>query len=145
MLASAVRDGPAAAMLPAMKNPEIRRQILAEAQANPVLRVDQRPYDFERVFALGSPPDYEPPLERSVDYIARTSGRDVLATAYDLMLEDEGQALLLAPSPKPGADCICTPHTHHLYSLDALRHTQNDNTATLPCAARKGPLRPCSV
>lgn len=115
----ALRDGPAAEMVPAMNNPEIRRQILSEAQANPVLRVDQRPYDYERVFALGSPPDYEPPLERSVDYIARLSGRDALATAYDLMLENEGQALLLAPFANY-ADCSLDHCAEQLTHPDTL-------------------------
>ena len=38
-------------MVAAMRNPEIRRSILAEAADNPFLRIDLKPYDYERVFA----------------------------------------------------------------------------------------------
>jgi N-acyl-D-aspartate/D-glutamate deacylase len=108
-----------AAMVAAMRNPETRRTILAEAQANPFLRIDLKPYDYERVFSLGSPPDYEPPIERSVEHLARASGRSTLETAYDLMLENDGQALLLAPFANY-AECTLDPCAEQLTHPDAL-------------------------
>ena len=108
-----------AAMVAAMRTPETRRTILAEAQANPFLRIDLKPYDYERVFSLGSPPDYEPPIERSVEHLARASGRSTLETAYDLMLENGGEALLLAPFANY-AECTLDPCAEQLTHPDAL-------------------------
>jgi N-acyl-D-aspartate/D-glutamate deacylase len=93
----ALRELPPGELVATMRRTEVRARILIEAEANPMLRVDRKPYDYDRVFPLGSPPDYEPPLERSLEQLARRAGRGVLETAYDLMLEDEGRALLLAP------------------------------------------------
>jgi len=111
-----------AAMAAAMRSPEVRARILAESVEHPFLRVDGKPYDYERVFALGSPPDYEPPLEKSVAHIARRSGRTELDTAYDLMLENEGSALLLAPFANY-ADCnldTCAEQLSHPNALFGL-------------------------
>jgi N-acyl-D-aspartate/D-glutamate deacylase len=93
----ALRELPPAEMVARMRDPQVRARILLEAEARPMLRVDGKPYDYDRVFELGSPPDYEPPLERSIEQIARRSGRSAVEAAYDLMLQDEGRALLLAP------------------------------------------------
>lgn len=52
---------------------------------------------YERVFRLGDPPDYAPPRDQSVASIASREGRSPAEVAYDLLLEDEGRALLFAP------------------------------------------------
>jgi N-acyl-D-aspartate/D-glutamate deacylase len=93
----ALRELAPAEMVSRMRDPQVRARILLEAEARPMLRVDGKPYDYDRVFELGSPPDYEPPLERSIEQIARRTGRSAVEAAYDLMLQDEGRALLLAP------------------------------------------------
>jgi hypothetical protein len=49
----------------------------------------------DRAFALGDPPDYEPPTEASVAARAVRSGRDPM---YDLLLERDGHELLFAPA-----------------------------------------------
>ena len=115
----ALRDREPAEMVAAMRDPEIRRRILAEATDNPFLRIDLKPYDYERVFALGNPPDYEPPVEKSVEYLARARGRSTLETAYDLMLEDDGGALLLAPFANY-ADCSLDTCAEQLSHPEAL-------------------------
>ncbi len=114
-----LRERERADMVAAMRNPEIRRSILAEAADNPFLRIDLKPYDYERVFALGNPPDYEPPIERSVVHLARAAGLDTLAMAYDLMLQDEGRALLLAPFANY-AECSLDACAEQLSHPDAL-------------------------
>jgi N-acyl-D-amino-acid deacylase len=50
-----------------------------------------------RVYLLGDPPDYEPGPERSVESIAAGRGAGVVDTFLDLLLEDDGRALLNSP------------------------------------------------
>jgi N-acyl-D-amino-acid deacylase len=52
---------------------------------------------LDSIYALGSPPDYEPPPDRTVAAIAEADGVDPLAKAYDLMCEDDGRAFLMLP------------------------------------------------
>jgi N-acyl-D-aspartate/D-glutamate deacylase len=52
---------------------------------------------FDRIFPFGDPPDYEPPLERSIAAIAQREGCTPISKAYDVMLGDEGRAFLFAP------------------------------------------------
>jgi N-acyl-D-aspartate/D-glutamate deacylase len=53
--------------------------------------------NFERIFAMQDPPDYEPAPEVSVAAMARERGITPAECAYDLMLEDDGRALLYTP------------------------------------------------
>ena len=59
----------------------------------------QLPFEggFGRMFALGDPPDYEPAPEASVAAEAERQGRDGAGLAYDMVLADEGRALLYSP------------------------------------------------
>lgn len=54
-------------------------------------------HSLHRIYDLGDPPDYEPTPDRSVAAIAAARGDDPLATLYDLMLEDDGGAMLMLP------------------------------------------------
>jgi len=56
-----------------------------------------RPRSFENLFPLGDPLDYEPPPEASVASIARRTGADPWAVAYDLLLGSGGREFLLFP------------------------------------------------
>ncbi len=83
--------------LAAMRDPAFRARIFDEAEAaksNPSAR---RMMAFERMFPLGTPPDYEPPRETSIASMAVRQGVSPQALAYDLLLEDEGRAFLFAP------------------------------------------------
>jgi N-acyl-D-aspartate/D-glutamate deacylase len=53
--------------------------------------------NFDRMFVLGDPPDYEQPLENAVGARARRQGLRPQELAYDLLLEDEGRAMLYFP------------------------------------------------
>jgi N-acyl-D-aspartate/D-glutamate deacylase len=80
-----------------LRDPEIRRRILAEEpnHAMPVaMFIASR---FDRLFQLGDPPDYEPEPERSVAATAKREGRGPQAVAYDWLLEREGRELLYFP------------------------------------------------
>jgi N-acyl-D-aspartate/D-glutamate deacylase len=73
---------------------------------------------FDRIFPFGDPPDYEPPVERSVSAIAQREGRSAASVAYDLMLVNDGRAFLFAPFANYVAgnldvcrDMLADPHT----------------------------------
>ena len=98
---------PLAQRLALLHQPGLRQQLLAELQQlgtqrdrtgdparDPLLpRFDA----FNRVYAFGDPPDYEPPAEQSVAAIAARQGVTPAEAAYDLLLGDAGRAFLFAP------------------------------------------------
>ena len=94
----AIKDKPLAAKVAAMRDPDFRARILHESaerdKARPLARGIM---NFERMFPLGNPPDYEPPKESSIAAIAARTNRSAAEVAYDLLLEDEGRAFLFAP------------------------------------------------
>ncbi|MDQ6698102.1 MAG: amidohydrolase family protein [Actinomycetota bacterium] len=80
-------------------DPDIRATILGEERTLPAevsMDVLGR-RSFENLFPLGDPLDYEPAPEASVASIARRTGQDPWAVAYDLLLESEGREFLLFP------------------------------------------------
>ncbi len=86
---------PFARRLAALRDPEMRRHLVAEAPAS-AARV-RRLRDWDRIFPLGDPPDYEPPADRSVGAEARQCGLDPAALAYDRLLERDGRSILYRP------------------------------------------------
>ncbi|MEQ8231324.1 MAG: amidohydrolase family protein [Gammaproteobacteria bacterium] len=90
-----------------LREPAVRARILAEAGPQPArllrllfmegkaMRSTIR--DYDRLFVLGNPPEYEPAAERSVSAIAARRGIAAEAAAYDLLLEDDGKAFLYSP------------------------------------------------
>ena len=81
-----------------MRDPAFKARLLAEkpVHANPVLvRVARL---FGEAYVLGDPADYEQPRERSVAGRAAALGVDAASLAYDLLLEEEGRAMLYLPS-----------------------------------------------
>ncbi len=89
--------------LAALRRPEVRAAILAEADAPPRsasindamhLIIGQ---NLGNVFPLGNPVDYEPPPERSVAAQALRQGVPAEAHMYDLMMADDGAAILMMP------------------------------------------------
>jgi N-acyl-D-aspartate/D-glutamate deacylase len=52
---------------------------------------------FAKTFVLGDPPDYEPAYDKSLAGIADATGRSPFDIAYDVMLEDDCEALLYVP------------------------------------------------
>jgi N-acyl-D-aspartate/D-glutamate deacylase len=86
-----------------LARPEVRHAILTEPDLprDPAVLFDtmnlfvQR--SLERLYVLGDPPDYEPTPDRAVTALAADDGVEPLAKLYDLMLEDDGRALLMLP------------------------------------------------
>lgn len=52
----------------------------------------------DRLFVLGTPPDYEPGPDRTVAALAKAAGIDAEAMLYDLFIENDGANLLLLPA-----------------------------------------------
>jgi N-acyl-D-aspartate/D-glutamate deacylase len=94
----AIKDLPLAEKVAALRDPSFRATILAESaereKAHPLARGIM---NFERMFPLGDPPNYEPPKETSIASMAERTGRSAAEIAYDLILEDEGRAFLFSP------------------------------------------------
>ena len=88
---------PLASRLIELRKPEVRAAILAE-QPGPNFKVFARLMaNFEKVWVLGDPPEYEPAPEHSLAARAGSAGSDGWAFAYDTMLEQDGLQLLYTP------------------------------------------------
>jgi N-acyl-D-aspartate/D-glutamate deacylase len=77
----------------ALRDPDMKRRVLDEAEGGTRGILG----GFDRMFVLGDPPDYEPAPESSVTARAAALGRAPADLAYDLLLEDDGRALLYYP------------------------------------------------
>lgn len=77
--------------LRAMADPSFRDRVLAEAGSRSLV------FGPDRLFELGSPPDYEPRPEDSVAARAERLGLSAAELVYDLLLERSGTALLYYP------------------------------------------------
>ena len=51
----------------------------------------------DRIFPIGAVPDYEPARSTSLAALARAAGRPSLEEFYDLLMSENGEALLLRP------------------------------------------------
>jgi N-acyl-D-aspartate/D-glutamate deacylase len=75
-----------------LRRPEVRARILAEsADPDPTIVLGRLVREFEHMFILGDPPDYEQPFEQSIASRARRLGVAPEEMVYDLMLERGGR------------------------------------------------------
>jgi N-acyl-D-aspartate/D-glutamate deacylase len=79
-----------------MRKPEVRAAILSEQPMNH-RDVLERIANFDKIFVLGDPPDYEQAPEQSLAGIARRTGKRAEEIAYDVLLEREGSGMLYVP------------------------------------------------
>lgn len=81
-----------------LRKSAVREAILAEpVDPDPALVLGRMVRDFETMFVLGSPPDYEQPTDRSIAAMARAKGISPEALAYDIMSDGrDGGKLYLA-------------------------------------------------
>jgi N-acyl-D-aspartate/D-glutamate deacylase len=89
-----LQDLPLAEKVARLRDPELRRRILAE---EPVPALAMLVARYDRLFALGNPPDYEPAPESSLAAEARRRRVSPAELTYDRLLEDEGRTLLYRP------------------------------------------------
>jgi N-acyl-D-aspartate/D-glutamate deacylase len=76
-----------------LRDPELKRAILAEGKAAPSLLLGQ----LHKFFPMGDPPRYEPTREESIAGLAEREGRDPEELLYDRMLARDGKELFLVP------------------------------------------------
>ena len=81
--------------LETLRQPAFRARLFAEECSDAF--VAKRVCRWDRLYPLGTPPDYEPPAERSIAAIAAREGRTPEDVAYDYLLERDGKALLYRP------------------------------------------------
>ena len=86
---------PFAERIAELRRPEVRAAILSES--GDIDGIAAFLSNFKKLFALGDPPEYEPAPSRSVAALAEAAGRPANEVAYDLMLENDGHALLYFP------------------------------------------------
>jgi N-acyl-D-amino-acid deacylase len=79
----------------ALRDPSVRASIVSFAPD--AVAADGLAKAYDVTFVLGTPPDYEPGPERSLAWLAVSSGRHPLEVAYDVMLEGDGHGLLYFP------------------------------------------------
>jgi len=94
---AAIKDKPLAEKVAAMRNPSFRAAIMAENDARQTHPLARRLMQFDQIYPLGNPPNYEPPRETAISAQAERMGRNAADLTYDMLLEDEGRAFLFSP------------------------------------------------
>lgn len=91
-----LRSLPLSKRMAALRQPELKARLLAETpvvSSQPIHAFARR---FDKVFKVSRSIDYEPTADRSVAAMAAERGITAEEMAYDLMLEDDGLAILYA-------------------------------------------------
>jgi N-acyl-D-aspartate/D-glutamate deacylase len=92
----AIADLPLAERLKRLCAPDVRAAILGESPSATDDPLFFRP-NYDKMYLLGDPPDYEQPPENALGPQARRQGRQPQQLAYDAMLSDEGRGMLYVP------------------------------------------------
>jgi N-acyl-D-aspartate/D-glutamate deacylase len=80
-----------------MSDPEFRRQMLSEDPKKGSTFPLFHRLAFTQMFRFGNPPNYQPQRADSLAAIAEREGRTPQEVAYDVLLEDDGQAFIYTP------------------------------------------------
>jgi len=93
---------PAAEMLARLREPAMRRTILAQEASPRLLEIlpplsRQIATRWDRMYLLGDPPDYEPPAERSIAAMAEKAGVTPQEFCYDYLTGGDGGRMLYFP------------------------------------------------
>lgn len=89
---------PLAERVAEMRKPEVRARILADKPDDKGMNFHTFARDFQNIFPLGNPVNYEPDPEDCIEAVAARKGVSPFEVAYDLLLEDEGHAILFCAS-----------------------------------------------
>jgi len=93
----AIEGLPLAEKVAAMRDPQLRRRLLAEAPADPHPFFTYVVAEHEQLFVLGDPPNYHPAPEDSIGARARAAGIEPRELIYDTLLERDGHEVLYRP------------------------------------------------
>ena len=86
---------PFEARIAEMRKPEVRAKILSESNdPDPKNKLGLRVRNFNDMFPLGDPPNYEPPAETSILAQSKARGVTPEELVYDLLLERDGRNIL---------------------------------------------------
>src|SRR3979490_808102 len=88
---------PLAERLIRLHQPDVRAAILGETPTSTDDPLFFRP-NYDKMYLLGDPPDYEQPPENALGALARRQGKQPEELAYDAMLSDNGRGMLYVPS-----------------------------------------------
>src|SRR6204780_375783 len=92
----AIATRPLAERLRRLRQPELRAAILGETATATDDPLFFRP-NYDKMYLLGDPPDYERPPENALGSQARPQGRRPEELAYDATLSDDGRGMLYVP------------------------------------------------
>jgi len=87
---------PLAERLIRLRQPEVRAAILSESATATDDPLFFRP-NYDKMYLLGNPPDYEQPPENALGARARREGKRPEELAYDAMLTEDGRGMLYVP------------------------------------------------
>jgi N-acyl-D-aspartate/D-glutamate deacylase len=87
---------PLPARLARLRQSEVRAAILSESATATDDPLFFKP-NYDKMYLLGDPPDYEQPPEKTLGAQARARGCRPEELAYDAMLSDEGRGMLYVP------------------------------------------------
>jgi len=100
----AIADRPLAEKLAIMKDPQFRRQLLAEEPEDPREFFRRFVSDYENMFVLGDPPNYNPARADNIANEARRRGLAPREMLYDVLMEREGHEILYVPMSETHGD-----------------------------------------
>lgn len=89
----ALADLPFEERIARLRDPAVRKMLLGETprDGHPLAMIAR---NWDWMFPMNDPPDYEPPLDTSIAAQAHAQGRPPEEIAYDHLLEDGGRAML---------------------------------------------------
>lgn len=90
-----IKDLPLAERMAEMRKAEIREAILSETPDEPTNPLAGMTRQWEKMFPTGRTMNYEPPRSESIAGLAEQSNRTAPEVAYDFLLEEGGQSLML--------------------------------------------------
>lgn len=97
-----MQDLPWPDKLARLRDPSVRAQLTDEGFMQQAARHDMRlaylTQSFQKMYALGEQPDYEPAQEHSIASIAKREGRAPLQVAYDMLMAQDGKGIIYFPS-----------------------------------------------
>ncbi|WP_449472919.1 N-acyl-D-amino-acid deacylase family protein [Sphingobium chungangianum] len=93
----AIADLPLEEKVAIMRDPAFRARLIVEEPDETPTPLHRLLRTWDNIYLLGAIPDYEPKPERSIAALATARGVEPVALVYDLMLEQDGHALILMP------------------------------------------------